>query len=202
MNTIEKIRIVGSNIASTNDFFELPKIDNIDLPQDIISDFIERVQTDLFEFSTLEQFNDYYNMFSRAFMYVYGKGAEFAFFSRIDNNIKRIDYNFDHAMLGKLSVEMPYHILFHIHRKTSAMFDMYHDMFDQTKGSTEIMMSEGLDFPKCMTTILSGAFFWGQELCSRIELSENDKLEKFKNVEDKPYDYDSYDQRYKEEILK
>jgi len=198
MDTLERIRQAGKAVAIINEFAASPEIDKIALPDDIISDFIERIKNDLFEFSTFEQF-DIYNLFNRAFMYVYGKGAEFAYFTRTGNTISRIDYDFDLAMQAKCGIEIPYHILFHIHRKSSAMLDMYQFMYEQTKGSIERIISEGLDFPKCMTTILSGAFFWGQFLCCRIELTDDDKLVVYTEKDDRPYDYDAYDQRYKEE---
>jgi hypothetical protein len=126
MNTIEKIRQIGANIAYENEIFGEHRIDEIPESFEIVDDFIDRVKDDLFEFNTLEQFdNSYFNLFNRAFMYVYGKDAEFALFNRLGFKVSRINYAFDQAMQGICGERLPNHIRFHINKKSSLMLDMY-----------------------------------------------------------------------------
>ena len=141
----------------------------------------------------MEQFSDTSNLFNRAFMYVFGKGAEFAFFTRIGTPIDRISYNFDKAMHAKCGEQIPEYIrAFKIYKKSSAMLEMYQEMYENTKGSQERIISEGLSFPDCMRTILHGGFFYGKHICLTIELSDQDRLAQYIDEEDKPYDPDNY----------
>jgi hypothetical protein len=135
-------------------------------------------------------------------MYLYGKGAEFTFFTRLGNNISKINYDFDKTMQALCGEKLPDNVRFHINRKSSVMLEMYFKMFEYTKGSQEMMFSEGFNFGDCIMTILSGAFFYGQEVCSTIELSDNDKLVEYQEESDKPYNYDNYDKKYKLEDFK
>jgi hypothetical protein len=198
MNTIEKIRLTGVTVAIATNVLGNPKIEDVNLPNEIIEDFITRVKNDLFEFNYFNQFDARnFNLFARAFIYVYGKGAEFAFHNRIGNSISRIDYNFDSAMQAKCCETLPEHLRFQINNKTNEMLNIYIQMFELTKGTQEIIISEGLNFDDCISTILSGAFYLGKEVCSTLEFIGKDNFVKFDEKHDEPYDYDNYDQNYK-----
>ena len=203
MTTLEQIRQTGATIAFENEIFGNKKIEDISLSNEIVEDFIERVKNDLFEFNTLEQFdNTYFNLFSRAFMYVYGKGAEVAFYSRLNNSISKINYEFDKVMQGVCGEKLSDHLRFRVNRKSSAMLDMYFQMFQHTRGSQEKIISENITFGDCISTILNGAFFCGLETCLTTELSKEDRSFNYKAENDKPYDNDTYDQKYKVEDFK
>lgn len=203
MNTIEIIRQIGKDLAFKNEIFGGQKIEDIEVPNSVIDDFIERLKNDLFEFQTLEQFDPTsFNLFCRAFMYVYGKGAEFAFFSRIGSTISTINYDFDKAMQGVCGEKLTNHFRFQINRKSNAMLEMYCQMFALTKGSQEKLISEGFGFPDCIRTILTGAFTCGIELCLTIDVSKEDRHIIYVEELDSPYDYDNYDKIYKVEDFK
>lgn len=203
MSIIEKIRETGSTIAFENKIFGNEKIDTINLSSIIVQDFIDRLITDLLEFNTMEQFDvEYSNLFNRAFMYSYGKGAEIALYSRLGNTITKINYEFDKAMQGICGENLPEHLQFKINSKSSTMLEMYYQMFQQTKESQDKMISENVSFENCISTILNGAFFCGLEICLTNKLSEEDRAVKYLEEQDKPYDYDNYNQKYKIEDFK
>ncbi len=203
MSIIEKIRETGTTIALENQIFGNEKIDTINISNIVIQDFIDRLITDLLEFNTMEQFDaEYSNLFNRAFMYCYGKGAEIALYCRLGNTITKINYEFDKAMQGICAENLPEHLRFKINSKSNAMLEMYYQMFQQTKGSQSKMISENVSFENCISTILNEAFFCGLEICLINKLSEEDKAIKYKEEQDKPYDYDNYNQKYKTEDFK
>ena len=198
MTTLEEIRQTGARIAFENEIFGNKRVEEIILPKENVEDFIKVLQVDLFEFNTLEQFDDsYFNLFNRAFMYAYGKGAEVAFFARLGNLITKINYDFDKAMQGVCGENLSDHLRFCINRKSGVMMDMYFQMFQHTKGSQEKIISEKTSFEDCIIAILSGAFFCGHEICLTTKLSDEDKLIKYHKAIDKLYADDTYDQKYK-----
>jgi hypothetical protein len=203
MNTLDEIRATGISVAVKNQILGVPKIEEISFSNEVVEDFIDRVVNDLFEFQTIEQFSETSNLFNRAFMYVFGKGAELAFFARIGTTIDRISYSFDKAMLAKCGEQIPEYIrAFKIYKKSNAMIEMYQEMYKHTKGSQERIISEGLSFPDCMKTILLGGFFYGTHICLTIELSEKDRLVHYIDEEDIPYDPDNYHGNYRPEDYK
>ena len=203
MNTLEKIRKIGYNIALENEIFVNYKIEDSNIAYETIDDFIERIKNDFFKFQTLESFDPIsYNLFGRAFMYVYGKGAEFAFFSRLGNQIPTISYNFDKAMHGICGENLPDHFLFNINRKSSTMLEMYAQMFNETRGAQEKMTYEGIGFCDCISTILIGAFICGNELGLKVNINDEARKLIYIQEKDSPYDYNSYNQTYKVEDFK
>lgn len=203
MNTLAKIRETGQRVAAEYGVYEQPQIEEISLPNELIEDFVERLVIDFAEFSTLEVYSDYFNLFNRAFMYVYGKGAEFAYFTRIGKDFDRISYNFDKAMQGTCGENLPNNVRFRINQRASAMLEMYVQTFEHTRGPQDIIISEGLSFNHCIHTILCGAFFYGAYVCSTVPLDEKDYISNHEEPkEDKPYDYDNYDKKYKPEDYK
>ncbi len=203
MSILEKIRETGATIAFENQIFGNEKIDNINISNGIIQDFIDRLIADLLEFNTMEQFDsECYNLFNRAFMYSYGKGAEFALYSRLGNTITKINYEFDKAMQGICGENLPENLRFKINSKSNAMLEMYYQMFQQTKGLQSKMISEKMTFENFISVILNGAFFCGLEICLINKLTEENKVINYKEELDKPYDYDNYNQKYKIEDFK
>ncbi len=198
MTTLELIKQTGAGVAFENEIIANKNNQDISIPNGLAEDFILRVKSDLFEFNTLEQFDyTHCNLFNRAFIYVYGKGAEAAFFSKLGNSILKINYEFDKLMKGICGEKLPDHILLCLNKKSSAMIDMYVKMFQLTRGSQEKMISENITFQDCISTILSAAFFYGFEVCLTCEFIEKDKLTKYPEESDVPYNYNTYDQKYK-----
>jgi hypothetical protein len=67
----------------------LKKIELVKPDSEVVEAFVNKVVTDLFEFDTLEQFDSKYdNLFGRAFIYMFGKGAEYAFCWRTGEPIR------------------------------------------------------------------------------------------------------------------
>lgn len=199
MNTLDSIRDIGTRVAYENGIFDQPKLEEVTLPNDLIEDFIKRVETDLFEFATLEQFADYFNLFHRAFMYIYGKGAAFCYFTRIGIIIDRLSYDFDEAMQGICGGHLPVHIRFRVNQKASAILEMYIQMFEHTRAAQDKIIAEGLNFENCIHTMLNGAFFYGTYICMTLPISESDHTRYSEPLDDKPYDYDTYDNNYQPE---
>lgn len=197
MTTLVEIRNIGICVANENNILDSENQEKVSLSQGIITDFINRVKDDLFEFNTLEQFDHtYQNLFNRAFMYVFGRGAESAFFLRLGNDVERISYDFHKAMKGVCAERLPEHVLLSLNRKSSIMIEMYLQMFQCTKGSQDKMISEEITFQDCIFTILSGAFYYGFLVSSEIELTVEDYKVEYEALNDNPYDYETYDKTY------
>jgi hypothetical protein len=197
MNTLDRIRQTGFAIATSKGVIGQHKEAIIPFVEELVEDFIHRLLDDFFTFNTSEQFDgSYFNLFSRAYMYVYGKGAEYAFFTRLGHDVTRIDYSFDEAMRGVCAHLLPERVRFQFYKTMSAVLDMYVAVFELTRGPQERIISEGLSFPKCMYTILSGAFFCGRERILGMVLTAEDESVTYADREDAPYDYDSYNQSF------
>ena len=195
---LEDIRKTGARIAFENEIFGKEKIEKINLTAEVVEDFILRVQKDLFEFNTFEQFDSSsFNLFNRAFMYVYGKGAEAALFCRLGNSITYISYEFDKAMQGVRGEKLSENLKSCVNEKSNVMMKMYSQMFQHTRGSQEKMISENTTFPDCITAILSGAFICGTEIVSTTKLLDEDRSINYQEEVDMPYDYDNYKQIYR-----
>ncbi|MFA6335933.1 MAG: hypothetical protein WCX48_10375 [Bacteroidales bacterium] len=200
MDSLNIIRLSGAKVAFDNKILGLPFIESMSAPEDIAKDFIDRIKDDLLKFNTVRQFDHtYFNLFVRAFMYAYGKGAEYAFFIRTGNMVSRIDYDFDKTMHGKCGENLPDSFRFELNAKSSVIIEMYVQMFRAIKDSHEQLISEGLNFEHVISVVLSAAFFWGQAICCTVELSEVDKSIAYQPENDKPYDSKSYTQNYKPE---
>ena len=202
MTKIEQIRFKGIEIASEKKLIDLEEKVQMPINNKIIEDFIEILERDLMDFSTIECFSNYENLFVRAFLYCYGKGAEYTFSLLLNKPLEKISYDFDECMTGTISNEIPNSLRTQLNEKTGIMIEMYESMFQLTKGSQEKIISEGANFPICVFTILNGGFYWG----SRIVLGTftNEDLNSVFNPKavDKKYDYDTYNNNYQESDFK
>lgn len=202
MTTIDQIRLKGIEIAGKKGLIDLEEKVKIPISNEIIEDFIEILERDLMDFSTIECFSNYENLFVRAFLYCYGKGAEYTFSLLLNKPLEKIGYDFDECMTGTISNAIPNSLRNQLIEKTGIMIEMYESMFQLTKGNQEKIISEGANFPKCIFTILNGGFYWG----SRIVLGTftNEDLNSVFNPKavDKKYDYDTYNNNYQESDFK
>lgn len=198
MNTLDKIMITGVKIAQKNGLKSLPEKFDMPFYEKQVEDFINKMIDDLFEFNTMEQFDPtYQNLFNRAFMYSYGKGAETAFLYKMAGKIDAIHFNFGECMKGSLSSLIPKHLMFHLGKNSSTMLDMYIAMFETTKIGEEQRHNEGITFGNCIFKILSGGFYWGKRVMQSIEFSEKDFTTPNLTDKDKFYDPDTYEEEYK-----
>jgi hypothetical protein len=88
-------------------------------------------------------------------------------------------------MQGICGEKLSNHFRFHINRKSSAILEMYCQMFELTRGPQEKITLEGFGFPDCIKTILTGAFTCGKELGLTIDISDEDRQIAFVGVLDK-----------------
>lgn len=197
MNTLEKIMLEGIQIAQEHGLNTLPEKEQIPFSEEVIEDFIDRQIEDLFEFSTLEQF-EYKNMFTRAFMYTYGKGGEFALSHRLGKPMERIGYNFHDCMKGKIATTIPDNLRFNLNKNSSTMLQMYDNMYEATKVGTEQLLKEGLNYGNCIFKILSGGFFWGRKIMLSFDIDKKVEIDFDASQKDKKYDYDNYNNDYSE----
>ena len=198
MTTQEQIRQTGANIAFKNEIFGKRHIEKINLSNEVVDDFIKRIVTNFIDFNTREHLDFIYlNLFARAFMYVYGKGAEIALFSRLGNTPTKINYDFDKAMQGVCGERLSDHLRLCLNSKSSAMRNMYFQMFTIRINSYKSTISENESLKECISTILNCAFMCGLEICLTTELTENENLIKYKEESDIPYNFDKYDKKYK-----
>jgi hypothetical protein len=198
METLNLIRVKGYEVAEKYDLLNLPESRKILTSDEIVADFVETEIEDLFEFQTLNQFGNSENLFARAFIYTYGKGAEFALSHLLNNPMPRIGYNFDECMKGSISNLIPSEYRNIALNYSDIMLEMYLKMFALTKGSQEKIISEGDNFGKAIFVILNGAFYWGTRIVLSLDFSKELEIDFSPNNDDIKYDYDNYDQKYNE----
>ena len=198
MTTIEQIRFKGIEIAIQKGLIDLEEKVQIPVSNEIIEDFIKILERDLMDFSTSECFSNYENLFVRAFLYSYGKGAEYAFSHIINKPLEKIAYDFDECMMGTISKSIPNSLRSQLNKKIEIMIEMYESMFQLTKGSQEKIILEGANFDMCVFTILNGWFYWGSRIVLAIFTNENLNFVFNPETEDKKYDYENYNNNYQE----
>lgn len=202
MNTLTSIALKGLAVAKENGLVAIPEKYKILFDEDLIKNFIKVQITDLFEFATLEQFLSNENLFARAFMYTYGKGAELAISHIVHKPLKRIGYDFDNCMRGNGTVNIPSDLLIKISSNSSVLLKMYNEMFEVTRGSQEKLINEGSSFEDCMFKTLNVAFNIGKRVALALDVDKNIIMDFNSNDYDSKYDYDNYDQKYSEEDYK
>jgi hypothetical protein len=196
MITLDLIRLRGIEIANKHDLVKLYEFNIIPFSDEIVADFVETEMYDLFEFQTLTAFENTDNLFARAFMYNYGKGAEFAFSHLLNNPIERIGYNFDECMTGSISELLPTEIKEFVIENSNIMSEMYSEMMITTKKSMDGLRSDGNNFGNALFVILNAAFYWGTRVVNSQFILEKLEVDFSSNNEDVKFDYDNYDQDY------
>lgn len=202
MNTLTSMALKGLAIAKKNGLVALPEKHKILFDENITKNFIKEQITDLFEFATLEQFLSNENLFARAFMYTYGKGAEWAISHIVNKPLKRIGYDFDNCMRGNGTDNIPSDLLIKINSNSRVLLEMYNEMFEVTRGNHEKLINEGFSFENCMLKALNVAFYIGKRVVLSLDVDKNKIIDFSSNDFDSKYDYDNYDQKYSEEDYK
>lgn len=196
MDFLETITLKGLTVSKQNGLLDLPEIYQIPFDEEKTKEFIQIQITDLFEFSTLEQFFSYENLFLRAFNYSYGKGFEFALSYMIGEPLERIGYDFDECMNGNGLTAVPEKFAEIAQTHLYILREIFTEMFEMTKGSQSKLIDAGITFPDCVIKILNGAFFLGRRVAVSCDLQNYGAIHLKSDISDKKYDYDSYDQRY------
>ena len=75
---------------------------------------------------------------------------------------------------------------------------MYHEMYSQTSVSQELLIKEGISFQDCLIKILNGVFFMGKKVVLSLEINQKEHIDFTNNAIDSKYDYDTYEEIYKE----
>jgi hypothetical protein len=198
MTTIEQIRFQGIEIATKKGLIDLEEKVQIPISNEMIEDFIKILERDLMDFSASECFSNYENLFARAFLYSYGKGAEYAYSHLLNKPLEKIAYDFNECMTGTISKAITNNLRSQLNKKTGIMIEIYESMFQLTKGSQEKIILEGANFDMCVFTILNGGFYWGLRIVLATFTNE-DLNSVFKpEVLDKKYDYENYNNNYQE----
>ena len=197
MNTLEKIMYKGLIQAKEAGLTELPELVDIPHADEIVDDFFTRMMDDLFDFSTMEQY-DNRKVMEKAFIYSFGKGAEFAYSYRVEQKIRRIGYDFDECMSASLTPNLPKEVVSILEDYVSVMIKMYNQMYDESRVGQEQLHNEGIKYENCVYRILNGAFYWGKRIAQSLEIELQANVDFSKNNHDKKYDYDNYDKKYSE----
>jgi len=196
MDFLETITLKGLAVAKQNGLLDLPEIYQIPFEEEKTKEFIQIQITDLFEFSTFEQFFSHENLFLRAFNYSYGKGFEFALSFMIAEPLDRIGYNFDECMNGNGLSAVPKNFAEIAQSHQYILSEMFSEMFEMTKGSQSNLINAGITFEDCVKKILNGAFFLGRRIATSCDLQNGGAIHLNSDTTDIKYDYDNYDQRY------
>ena len=199
MDTLTALTFTGLAIARQDGLLDLPEKHEIPFDEEIVADFIQTMVEDLFDFARLTQFVDNHNLFARAFMYTYGKGAEFALSHMLQSPLKQIGYDFDSCMKGIGTENIPLHLLFRINGHASTLLTMYEEMYQITREGQSSLIAEGFTFGDCAKKMLNGAFFVGKRVAQSFDLDGSEQIDFSGNAANVKYDYDNYDQKYKPE---
>ena len=201
MKLLDNIAIKGLIIAQKNGLVNLPEKKEIPFCEEIIEDFLNRLIEDLFDFATITQYINNETLFSRAAVYSYGKGAEFALSHLYNSPLERIGYKFDNCMESKISDNFPPNILLEINKHIPVIKEMFQEMFQETKGSQEKYILAGITFGNCVFKMLSGVFFIGKKVGLSCEIENNGSMDFNYNDVNVNWDYDTYDNKYKEDDI-
>lgn len=193
MNALDTIRLAGYQVAAREGIVGGEKLDDVPLASDAVDDLVCRVMDDLFAFNTLTQFDaEGYDLFRRAFLYLFGKGAEYVFFARMEYDMPRLPYHFDEAMRGQMATRVPAYVRAQLEQKRPGLLAMFDAMAASIQGSREERSEAGPTFSQCMYTVLSGSFFFGREFMLTLEPQEEDGNFAFdEDEEDVPHDPDA-----------
>lgn len=202
MNTLEKILFAGLAKAREHGILDLPQTQSIPFEEELVAHFLELQIDDLFEFQTMEQYESDHNLFVRASMYTFFKGVEFALSHITGTPLTRIGYDFDLCMQGKSSIKLPPNLSLQINKYSRAILEMFDEMFQLTKIDTEQGLREGITYRDCLLRILNGIFFMGSKVGNSLKPENNLYIDFSNNQKDFPYDYDTYDQKFKVEDYK
>lgn len=198
MTAFDKIIVSGLAKAEEFSLNSLTEKIQISFNEDITENFINGMIEDLNEFQTLEQFPNTKNLFLKAAIYTYGKGTNFALSYRINKPIDKIGYNFDDCMTANFSEKIPEVVSLQIARYKKKIIDIYNEMYSTVKENQEVLIQEGKTFNDCLFRILSGVFFLGKKVGLSIDIDENTYIDFSSNKIDIKYDYDTYDEKYKD----
>ena len=196
MEILDKITVKGLLIAQKHGLVELPENKVIPFCEEIIEDFIRRQIADLTEFQSLEQFINTENLFSRAALYTYGKGAELALSHYVSKPLERIGYNFHDCMKSTISANIPTVIINQLNQYSLPILEMYSSMYNETRVNQELFINAGISFNDCLFKILNAVFFMGKKVVLSLEMNEIQSMDLTNNTLDVPYDYDSYSENY------
>jgi hypothetical protein len=201
LSTYDTITMKGMVVAYKYGITELPEKKPIPFSEDITESFINNILDGLGEFLMYEQINQS-NLFIRAFLYTYGKGVEFALSHVIGRPMERIGFNFDDCMKGKTAIDLPVHISFRVHKYTSALIEMYEEMYEFANDHTDELIQEGYNLSDNLFKILSGAFYIGKRVAQSLDIDSDEGLDFSSNLIDVKYDYDTYNGKYRAEDFK
>ena len=198
MNTLDKFRLAGFEVAAREGIVGGEKLADVPPASDEVDDLECRVMDNLNEFNTFEQFDgEGYDLFRRAFLYLFGKGAEYAFFARMDYELPRFPYHFDEAMRGQGATKLPEYVRTQLDHKRPGLLAMYEAMATYVRTSRAERSETGPNFNHCMYTVLSGSFYCGREYMLTLEPREEDGNFAFdESEEDVPYDPDTCEHAY------
>ena len=198
MSALDKIRLAGFEVAAREGIVGGEKLADVPPASDAVDDLVCRMMDDLNAFNTLAQFDaEGYDLFRRAFLYLFGKGAEYAFFARMDYDLLRFPYRFDEAMRGQGTTKLPAYVRAQLEQKRPGLLAMFAAMEAYIRGSREERSEEGPTFLHCMYTVLSGAFYFGREYMLTLDPQEEDGHFAFdEDEEDVPHDPDAEEHPY------
>ena len=193
MTELNELRMAGYEVARRVGLVGGKKLMEVPFASEVVDDLVCRVMDDFFWFNTSEQFDPQgYELFRRAFLYLFGKGAEYAFFARLGYEIPRISYRFEEAMRGQGAKTLPGYVREQLKAKTAGVFTVYEAMVAEARSLQAEHGESGVDFPRCMYVVLSGAFFYGREYTLALKTREEDGNFAFEEEEDEGYDPDAY----------
>ena len=193
MNALDKLRLVVFEAATQEGIVGGEKLADVPFASEVVDDLVCRVMDDLYTYNALSQFDpECYDLFRRAFLYLFGKGAEYAFFARMEYEMPRFPYRFDEFMRGQGGTKLPKYVRAQLDHQRSGVLAVYEAAVDFISGSRAERRDAGPDLSRCMYVVLSGAFFYGREFMLTLEPQEEDGNFAFdEDEEDAPYDPDT-----------
>lgn len=169
MNTLNQIRGYALSEAYLTGLLVGPKIEELELPSDLVHQFADRIISDIEQYRSFKNIQDVKDELLKGFIYMFDKGVEISYFSRLLQDTK-IEYNFDDLIDGMVVDTIPDYLQKKIEPIILVLGNIYNSTLkyiNQNKMNADQAKAEEL-----MKLLLVGGAFLGMEFCLRIELQK------------------------------
>ena len=172
MDILNKIRQHTFDTAFLKGLLIGQKIDEIELPSDITHQIADRIIIDFEQLHPIKNIDDIRHELLKGFVYMFDKGVEISYFSRLLQDTK-VEYNFNDLLNGISGDTFPVYIQVQVNPMIPVLADIYNSTFEFMHQNESSLAKSNIDAKELMKLILIGGAFLGVEYCLRIELQQD-----------------------------
>ena len=172
MDILNQIRDFTFQTAFSKGLLFGPKIEEIELPSDITHQFADRIILDFEKLRPITNIDDIRIELLRGFVYMFDKGVEISYFSRLFKNTE-IEYNFGDLMNGISCDTIPIYIQEKVNSVIAVLADIYNTTFEFIYQNETNLTKNNTETKELMKLLLVGGAFLGVEFCLRIKLQDD-----------------------------